>query len=203
MCLLTKISGISMKQIFFSFYFISLLSLFLRPDYLYCITQEDLLEFLSKLDNESVEIIQHKYVSSIDKTFSTYSLARFEKDKGFIFKHNEDTFISTKEKYCYNKEPSKALKDLPYFSDIKTLIDTLMSSDLKDTKSLEKIFDLSYGKYLVITPKNQNIKKWIKKISIHMKFKKIDVVEILYQNKNKITLQLKPTKKVIKDEISC
>lgn len=191
-----------MRYIIYLFIFI--LSLLSKINLVYSIDQTEVLKFLSSLDKNTIEIIQHKYVASIDKTFSTYSLVRFEKNKGIIFKHNDDRFVSTTEKYCYNNEPQKPLRDLPRFSDIKSLVDTLISSkDSTDLKALEDVFDLTYGKYLVLKPKSSQLSKWLKKISIKMDSKKVDIIEIIYQNKDKIILQLKPTKKVIQDEISC
>ena len=183
--------------------FIFLFCLNINLNYLYSINQSELVKFLSSINKSTVEIIQHKYVSSIDKTFSTYSLAKFEKGIGFIFKHNNDIFISTTEKYCYNKEAPKSLKDLPKFSDTKSLVDSLITKEQPDLKILEDVFDISYGKYLILKPTNSHISKWLKKISIKMDSQKIDIIEIIYQNGDKITLQLKPTKKVIQDEISC
>ena len=196
---ITKVFGFIF--IFFIFFIFFIIFSF-NPSPLYSIDSKDLNSFLSSIDTKpiSIEIIQHKYVSILDKTFSTYSLARFEKDKGFIFIHNDDKFISTKEKYCFNSDPPKLLKDLPYYSDIKSLIDSLMQSD---TKALESIFDIKYGKYLQLSPKNSRIKKWISKINVSIKNNRLDVIEIKYQNKDKITLQIKPTGKKINDKIDC
>ncbi len=154
------------------------------------ITPKDFKQFLKNLDVVSVDIDQTRYVRALDKSFKSKSIAEFNKKEGTV-KWNDDgnnSFISSKTTYKTNNGDEKHLADLPYFSDIKEIIDEVLDGNID---ALEDVFDVTYSTKLILVPTISEISDIILKICIDLDEKQLNSVEIYYKNGDKVVLNFR------------
>ena len=151
------------------------------------VTQEDFKQFLKNLDVVSVDIDQTRYVRSLNKSFTSKSSAKFDKNKGTVKWNGAEnsSFVSSKTVYKVNNGEGRSLSDLPYFSDIKELIDEVLAGNIN---ALEDVFDVTYSTKLILVPTMSEISDMIQKISVDLDEKKLNSVEIYYRNGDKVLM---------------
>lgn len=154
------------------------------------VTQEDFKQFLKNLDVVSVDIDQTRYVRALDKSFTSKSRAEFDKKKGTVRWNGprNSLFISSKTAYKVNDGEGRSLSDLPYFSDIKEIIDEVLAGNVN---ALEEAFDVTYSTKLIFVPTVSEISDMILKIFVDLDEKKLNSVEIFYRNGDKVFMSFR------------
>lgn len=154
------------------------------------VTQKDFKQFLKNLDVVSVDIDQTRYVRALDKSFKSKSIAEFNKKEGIV-KWNgvgNSSFVSSKTAYKVNNGKGKRLANLPYFSDIKEIIDEVLVGNIG---ALEDVFDVIYSAKLILVPTISEISDIILKICVDLNEKQLNSVEIYYRNGDKVVLNFR------------
>ncbi|MGI6680317.1 MAG: hypothetical protein ACOX3T_02345 [Bdellovibrionota bacterium] len=178
-------------------------------------------KFLKFIDNLTVvnkEFETIKKVPNLEREFKSSGVVKFIKNKGFIWKEQSPRniiFISTKTRYCSKvitkdgtvEEKNALLKDLPYFSEISSLIDNIL---LKDYEMLHRAFSVNYTEKkvpsswaLTLIPNANKMKKFISQIKVVGDEKKIESINVNYENGISITLKFYDAKVMLNDEIKC
>ena len=154
------------------------------------VTQEDFKQFLGNLDVVSVDIHQTRYVHALNKSFSSKSEAEFNKKNGTIkWKGAEDSsFVSSKTSYKVNDRREGSLSDLPYFSDIREIVDEVLAGNIS---ALEDVFEVTYSTKLILVPTISEISDMILKIFVDLDEKKLNSVEIYYRNGDKVIMNFR------------
>lgn len=163
--------------------------------------------FSQNLVEVSADFIQSKKMPNIKKEFISKGKVQFKKHNGFLWKQETPTkytFKSTQNEFCYNNE-TKDTNSLPYFQEIFDIIEDVLASNFS---SLEKIFYVSYSEnkqkwFLTLTPKVEEIEKFLAKIELIGNQKEISKITLKYANGMVIVLEFKENKEDIVNEISC
>ncbi|MBO4405163.1 MAG: hypothetical protein J5821_00350 [Alphaproteobacteria bacterium] len=154
------------------------------------VTQGDFKQFLKNLGVVSVDIDQTRYVRALDKSFTSKSSAEFDKNKGTIkWKGAENSsFVSSRTAYKVNDGKGKSLSDLPYFSDIKEIVDEVLTGNIS---ALEDVFDVTYSTKLILVPTISEISDMILKIFVDLDVEKLNSIEIFYRNGDKVLMSFR------------
>ncbi len=151
------------------------------------VTQEDFKKFLKNLDVVSVDIDQTRYVHALDKFFTSKSQAEFNKEKGTVKWNGAEgsSFVSSKTVYTVHDGGGKTLSDLPYFSDIKEIIDEVLAGNID---ALEDVFDVTYSTKMILVPTISEISDIILKIFVDLDENHMNSIEMYYRNGDKVIL---------------
>ncbi len=164
------------------------------------------INWFKQLNNATFAYQQTKNIPEIDTPLKSTGIFQFVKDKGIFLKKetpSKYTFVASTEAYCIS-EKREMLKELPYFEEIKSIIDELLIGDLT---TLYRLGEISYfeskGKWsLDMIPTQKDFSQFISKI--HLNGDKIPQrINIEYKNKTKIEIILTPKSQDFSNEIEC
>ena len=164
-------------------------------------------DFFANTQNITLHFEQTKSIPDIEKPFQSSGVFQFVKNKGFIVKQEKphtQKFVSTTERYCFD-DKNEELKKLPYFSDIKIIIDDLLSGDMD---KLEQIFDIAYLEntnswQIILTPTQNKMKEFISKIKLTGNETQITNLVIEYTDDTKINVDFSIIEQDLTNEIHC
>ena len=97
--------------------------------------------FLKSTQNISFEFLQTKTITEAGISLKSSGYGKFEKNNGFLWKTlqpKSSVFIATTSNYCLNDE-KKAVSELPYYEQIRQIVDNFFSSDMD---ALEEYFEI-------------------------------------------------------------
>ncbi|MBR6412550.1 MAG: outer membrane lipoprotein carrier protein LolA [Alphaproteobacteria bacterium] len=165
------------------------------------------IRFLTHLQKMTLRFDQTKTIPEIEKSFKSSGIFQFEKNKGLIIKQERPTsqvFVSTLERYCTG-EKSDSLKNLPHFSDAKSLVDHLLQGDLSD---LNKIFEIIYFEknktwQMDMIPSDKDMKAFIRKIVLKGNINHLKQVIIEYADGTHMQIDYSPVQQDLTHEIKC
>ena len=166
-----------------------------------------LVHLLTHVQRMTLNYKQTKTIPEIEKPFKSSGIFQFEKNKGLIIKQEKpysQVFVATLEKYCQG-DKTNSLKDLPHFSDIKSITDHLLSGNLTD---LEKIFEITYTEknnqwQMNMIPINKEMKNFIQKIALTGNTNTIKTIIIEYTDGTKMHVNYSPIQQDLTHEIKC
>lgn len=170
---------------------------------------ESVKNIVTQMDTVSYAVTQQKQVPDIDKKFISHGVLKFQKGAGFIFRRTDSEqetpyfFISTTTEYCTN-EGKKKLKQLPHFSQIKSISDDFLSGDIDGFLTLFDV-DFQPGQIwrMTCSPTQSEMADFIFKIEISGTNKDITSIIIHYTDDMVITFEFKRLKDNLPDEITC
>ena len=165
--------------------------------------------FTDNLGTVYASYTQTKTLPESTKTFSANGTVKFVKGVGFKWKQqkpNAFEFTSTLDSYCINDD-TQALSDLPYFSQIQSVIKDMLDGDMS---SFITAFDADYIENkngqnwtLQATPKISAIKDFLDSITLAGNTKDLKQMVISYKNGTMIIINFKRMKTESADEIKC
>ena len=163
--------------------------------------------FLTNTQKITLYFEQTKNIPDIEKPFQSTGIFQFVKNKGFIVKQEKpkaQNFISTTERFCF-EDKTEELKNMPYFSDIKRLIDDLLSGNMD---RLEQIFDVAYIEntdswQMTLTPVRNDMKSFILKVHLTGNEEQITNLIIDYTDGTKINVDFSAIDEDLTNEIDC
>lgn len=165
--------------------------------------------FTDNLGTVYASYTQSKTLPESTKTFRANGNVKFVKDVGFKWMQinpNSFEFTSTLDSYCTNGD-SKALSELPYFSQIQSMINDMLNGDME---SFLTVFNADYTEskktkdwVLVATPKISAIADFLKSMTFRGNTTDLNQIVITYKNGTKITIDFKRLKTDSTDEIKC
>lgn len=172
------------------------------------ITSDTLMVHLfTHLQKMTLHFEQTKTVPQIEKSFKSFGIFGFERNKGIIIQQEKpdvQTFVSTMKEFCFNNKKD-SLEKLPHFSDIKDLMDHVLAGNMSD---LERIFEITYSEknqiwQLEMIPQRKDIKKFIQKISLKGTVQTIQKLVIEYADGTKMDVRYTPVQRDLTNEIKC
>lgn len=163
--------------------------------------------FLANTQKITLHFEQTKNIPDIEKPFQSSGIFQFVKNKGFIIKQEKpkaQNFVSTTERFCFG-DKNEELKNLPYFSNIKRLIDDLLSGNID---KLDELFDIGYIEntnswQMTLTPTRNDMKSFISKINLTGNETQITNLVIEYTDGTKINVDFSVIEQDLTNEIDC
>ncbi len=151
------------------------------------VTPTVLKTFVKNIDTVSVDVEQERYIRALGKRIKSTSSAEFSKKYGRVkWKNDKHSFISSKTSYKINDGRSKSLENLPYFSDIKDIIDQVLAGNID---ALSEIFDVTFAEKLILTPTVSEIAEQISKIVVDLDSQKLNSIVVYYRNGDSVSMK--------------
>jgi len=165
--------------------------------------------FTDNLETVYASYTQSKTLPESVKTFRANGTVKFVKNVGFKWKQekpNTFEFTSTLDSYCVNNE-SAVLSDLPYFSQIQSMIKDVLNGDMSTFLMVFKADYIESAKgdnwTLQSTPKISTISDFLDSLTLSGNTTDLKQMVISYTNGTNIIIDFKRMKTDSPDEIKC